>query len=163
MCRPTCWFDVCTRLLAVTLLSLAVAGCTSPGELNLFGRASDGHEKTSAGSPPSAPPQPPDLFMRSIASRDGALGWRQLCPDLQKLVTADAMSAQAAGQRAAEAGQVAKLSVDFVGSRSLRDGNKVRFYMLTAQMADGSAASRVYIVRTEAAGCVNDVRIEDMP
>lgn len=163
MCRPTRWLVVCAPLLTGTLLSLAVAGCTSPGELNLLGRASDGHEKTAAGGARSAPPQPPDLFMRSIASRDGALGWRQLCPDLQKLVTADAMRAQAAGQRAAEAGQVAKLSVDFVGSRSLRGGNKVRFYMLTAEMADGSAASRVYIVRTEAAGCVDDVRIEDMP
>ncbi|HKF19567.1 MAG TPA: hypothetical protein VKF14_20580 [Candidatus Dormibacteraeota bacterium] len=116
---------------------------------------------TAAGDGSKSHPVQSDTFMRSIALRDGALGWRQLCPDLQKLVTENAMRVQADTQKAAEVGRIAKLGIDFVGSRSLRGGTQIRVYVLTADMTDGSAASRVYIVRSEPAGCVEDVQVED--
>src|SRR5262249_13680956 len=153
----------CLFLIGASVLGLAVAGCASPRELGLPGRPAD-HQKvtvTTSGDTGTSRSVQSDTFMRSVALRDGALGWRQLCPDLQKLVTENAMRVQADTQKAAEVGRIAKLGIDFVGGRSLRGGTQIRFYVLTADMTDGSAASRVYIVRSQPAGCVEDVQVED--
>jgi len=163
MCRGTHRPIWCLFLIGASVLGLAVASCAPPGRFDLPGRPSE-HPKvtvTAAGDGSKSHPVQSDTFMRSIALRDGALGWRQLCPDLQKLVTENAMRVQADTQKAAEVGRIAKLGIDFVGSRSLRGGTQIRVYVLTADMTDGSAASRVYIVRSEPAGCVEDVQVED--
>jgi len=163
MCRGTHRPSWCLFLIGAGLLGLAVAGCAPPGQFGLPGRQSN-HQKvtiTAAGDSGKSHSAQSVTFMRSVALRDGALGWRQLCPDLQKLVTENAMRVQAETQKAAEVGRIAKLGIDFVGSRSLRGGTQIRFYVLTADMTDGSAASRVYIVRSQAAGCVEDVQVED--
>jgi len=163
MCRGTHRPIRCLFLIGASVLGLTVAGCASPREFGLPGRPAN-HQKVTVTTPgDSGTPHSvqSDTFMRSVALRDGALGWRQLCPDLQKLVTENAMRVQADTQKAAEVGRIAKLGIDFVGSRSLRGGTQIRFYVLTADMTDGSAASRVYIVRSQPAGCVEDVQVED--
>lgn len=163
MCRGTHRPIWCLFLIGAGVLGLAVTSCAPPGQLDLPGRPSN-HQRvtvTAAGDASKSHSAQADTFMRSVALRDGALGWRQLCPDLQKLVTENAMRVQADTQKAAEVGRISKLGIDFVGSRSLRGGTQIRFYVLTADMTDGSAASRVYIVRSQAAGCVEDVQVED--
>jgi len=153
----------CLFLIGASVLGLAAAGCAPPGQFGLPERQSN-HQKvtvTAAGDSGKSRSAQADTFMRSVALRDGALGWRQLCPDLQKLVTESAMRTQAETQKAAEVGRIARFGIDYVGSRSLRGGTQIRFYVLTADMTDGSAASRVYIVRSQPAGCVEDVQVED--
>jgi hypothetical protein len=156
----------CRILVAASWLPFLVAACTLPSQPRMPVRPP--HQNTTALGPHDrndrsrSRPLPADEFMHSVAARDGALGWRQLCPQLQRVVTRDTMRAQAEGQKTAEAGHVAKIQVDFVGSRPLRPAEQIRFYMLTADMADGSAASRVYIVRTQGAGCVDGVQVDDL-
>ncbi|HKF74574.1 MAG TPA: hypothetical protein VKF59_00395 [Candidatus Dormibacteraeota bacterium] len=163
MCRDTHRLVRCIPLIGAGLLGLAVAGCGPVGQLRLpVPVSSAGREpapSTAVGGATHG--RQSDTFMRSVALRDGALGWRQLCPDLQKVVTEKAMRSQADSQRAAEVGRIARLGIDFVGGRSLRGGTQIRFYVLTADMTDGSAASRVYIVRSQPTGCVEDVQVED--
>lgn len=154
----------CAVLVVASSLPLLAAGCAAPGlpGAQLGQHPQQGSATLGAGARGTSRDLPADEFMRSVAARDGALGWRQLCPQLQRVVTQSMMRAQANGQKAAEAGRVARIRVDFVGSRPLGPQGQVRFYMLTADMRDGSAASRVYIVRTLAAGCVNDVQVDDL-
>ena len=157
--RPT-WS---VSLIGATLLGLTVSGCTQPWQIGLTERSAQRQKVVVAtpGAGSKARSLQSDTFMRSVALRDGELGWRQLCPDLQRVVTESAMRNQADSQKAAEVGRVARLGIDFVGSRSLRGGTSIRFYVLTADMTDGSASSRVFIVRSRPAGCVEDVQVED--
>jgi len=150
-------------LIGASLLGLAVTGCAPPWQLGLPHRSASQPRVAAAmaGAGSRARSLQSDTFMRSVALRDGALGWRQLCPDLQRVVTENAMRNQAESQKAAEVGRVARLAIDFVGSRSLRSGTSIRFYVLTADLTDGSASSRVFIVRSRPAGCVEDVQVED--
>lgn len=163
MCRRTRRPIWCILLIGASLLGLTASGCTPPWHLVLRDRTAPGQKVVVAtpGAASKARSLQSDTFMRSVALRDGELGWRQLCPDLQGVVTESAMRNQADSQKAAEVGRVARLGIDFVGSRSLRSGTSIRFYVLTADMTDGSASSRVFIVRSRPAGCVEDVQVED--
>lgn len=154
----------CATLIATSSLPLLVAGCALPSVPGAHVRPPPQQGTTALGAAgrADAAAVPADRFMHSVAVRDGALGWRQLCPQLQKVVTQDTMRSQADGQKAAEAGHVARIRVDFVGSRPLRPEGQVRFYMLTAVTADGSEATRLYIVRTLRAGCVDGVQVDDL-
>jgi hypothetical protein len=96
--------------------------------------------------------------MHSVETRDGALGWRQLCPDLQSQVSQDALKTEANAQKAAEVGKVRHLRSDFVGGRALASGGQVRFYLMTADLTNGSEAFRGYVLRTQADGCVHDIQ-----
>src|SRR5215471_8523850 len=163
MCRRTRGPVWSISVIGASLLGLAVSGCTPPWHLGLRERTAARQKVVVAtpGAGSKARSLQSDTFMRSVALRDGELGWRQLCPDLQRVVTESAMRNQADSQKAAEVGRVARLGIDFVGSRSLRSGTSIRFYLLTADMTDGSASSRVFIVRSRPAGCVEDVQVED--
>src|SRR6266481_9956790 len=50
-------------------------------------------------------PDPADVFMQSVAKRDGGLGWHQLCPALQAQMPLALLASQVQQQRSAEAGQ----------------------------------------------------------
>src|SRR5262245_33128094 len=153
----------CRLLIAASWLPVLMVGCGLPGQPGAALRPVAPERGSGLGGHSTGShPLPADEFMHSVAARDGALGWRQLCPQLQRMVTQETMRTQADGQRTAEAGRVARIRVDFVGSRTLRPAGQIRFYMLTADMADGSAASRVYIVRTRATGCVDGVQVDDL-
>lgn len=100
---------------------------------------------------------PADLFMQSVITRDGALGWRHLCGDAQAQVPLALVRDQAAAQRVAEAGLGLTLTVDRVGVRPRSGGGEVRVYVVTAHRPDGSQLQRTYTLTTQASGCVAQV------
>jgi hypothetical protein len=101
---------------------------------------------------------PADLFIRSVVTRDGALGWRQLCPSLQSQLSEEDVREAAAAQAASESGSGLELSSVFVAANPQPDGRQLRYYLLTARYKDGSTAERTYIVTTGPGGCVEDVK-----
>jgi hypothetical protein len=135
---------------AVALLVLATA-CASP---------SLPYHKSSVHRGPA--PSRADLFMRSVEVRDGALGWHQLCPDLQSQIPESAVMSAASTQKAAEAGQVKSLRSEPLGTRNLKSGEQIRLYLLTAELAGGAQAMRLYVLHTRAGGCVHAVQTEDV-
>jgi hypothetical protein len=134
---------------ALVLLGLSVSGCANPPQNDLLRR--DLFRRAPSGTRA-------DAFMHSVEIRDGALGWRQLCPDLQAQVSQEALRSQANAQKAAESGKVRRLRFEFVGSRPVGSTGQVRFYLLTAEFRDGSEAFRTYVLSTQADGCVHDVQ-----
>jgi hypothetical protein len=106
----------------------------------------------------SMPMQPADRFMQSIVAEDGALGWRQLCPNVQAQLPLDELVQQANEQRAALQQHSVRLSMQFVGSVPRQGGGSVRIYAVTAHWPDGSTQQRTYSVYTQLSGCVEDVQ-----
>ena len=100
---------------------------------------------------------PADLFMHSVATLDGDLGWNQLCPSVQAQLPRDLVLEQTGAQRLAASEQGVTLSIDYVGDHVRPDGGDVRFYVATAHRADGSVGQKTYIVKTQASGCVESV------
>ena len=111
----------------------------------------------------SASPARADLFMQSVATRDGALGWHQLCPALQARLPIDELKNQASEQKAADVQQGITLTTKYLGSQPQTRGGEMRFYLVTAKRSDGWQAQRIYIVQTQSSGCVNDVQNLDIP
>lgn len=111
----------------------------------------------------STAPARADLFMQSVATRDGALGWRQLCPALQARLPIDELTNQASEQKAADARQGITLTTKYLASQPQTKGGEMRFYLVTAKRPDGWQAQRIYIVQTQSSGCVNDVQNLDIP
>ena len=104
---------------------------------------------------------PADLFIQSVVNRDGSLGWRQLCPALQRQVTEQEVRQQADAQKAAEAGDGLRLKARFLRSEPRSEGGQARYYLLTAHRADGWVGQRTYIVQVGPSGCVQDVQNRD--
>jgi len=100
---------------------------------------------------------PADLFMQSIATEDGDLGWHQLCPELQQQLPHDVLVQQSASQRTLQASQGLSLSVEPVGDRPTPSGGRVHVYVATTHGADGAIGQKVYSVTTRASGCVESV------
>ena len=103
------------------------------------------------------PPAPADLFMQSVATEDGGLGWSQLCPDLQTLLPRDALEQQTEMQRTTQSQMGVTLRIDHVGDRARPTGGEIRFYVATAHAMDGSTGQKTYVVKTHASGCVESV------
>jgi hypothetical protein len=68
---------------------------------------------------------PADLFMQSIVTRDGKLGWQQLCPAVQLETPASQLAQQADAQRVTEADVGLTLNVEFVETRLRPDGARI--------------------------------------
>jgi hypothetical protein len=102
-------------------------------------------------------PAPADLFMQSIASEDGDLGWQQLCPALQDQLPRAVLEQQASAQRTFQLQQGVTLSVEHVGDRPRPSGGEIRFYVATAHRSDGSTGQKTYVIQTQANGCVESV------
>jgi hypothetical protein len=111
----------------------------------------------------STPATRADLFMQSVATRDGALGWHQLCPALQARLSINELSNQASEQKAADASQGITLTAKYLGSQTQTKGGEMRFYLVTAKRPDGWQAQRMYFVQTQPGGCVQDVQSMDIP
>lgn len=99
-----------------------------------------------------------DAFIRSVVTRNGDLGWQQLCLPLQRALPRQTLETQAQAQKAAEAGTGLSLSSTFVSQQSQPQGGEVRVYHLRAQRADGWSGQRTYRVFTANGGCVGDVQ-----
>ncbi len=106
-------------------------------------------------SEPSAAPA--DLFMQSVATLDGDLGWQQLCPAMQAQLPRAVLLEQTGAQRLAASERGVSLSIDHVGDRGRPDGGQIRFYLATAHAADGAVSQKTYIVETQPGGCVESV------
>jgi hypothetical protein len=102
-------------------------------------------------------PTPADVFMQSVASEDGGLGWLQLCPDLQTQLPRDVLEQQTQLQRATQSQTGVTLRIDHVGDRPRPTGGEIRFYVATAHATDGSTGQKTYVVKTQASGCVESV------
>lgn len=110
----------------------------------------------------NSPPTQATLFMQSVVTRDGALGWHQLCPDVQALLPQTVLIREANTQHAADLRQGVTLSMQPLATRSLEKGEKLYLYLVTARKPDGWEAQRVYMVRTRNGGCVKDVKYQDL-
>jgi hypothetical protein len=102
-------------------------------------------------------PAPANLFMQSVVKRDGALGWHQLCPSVQAQLPLSVLANQVEQQRIAESRQGLTLTVDYVGNHPRPQGGQIRLYVVTARRPHGWVGLRMYIVYTQASGCVEDV------
>lgn len=101
---------------------------------------------------------PADLFMQSVVQRDGALGWHQLCPELQTQEPLSLLANEVQQQREVESRQGLSLSMDYIGAHPRSQGGQIRLYVVTAHLPDGWIGQRTYIVYTQASGCVEDVK-----
>jgi hypothetical protein len=101
---------------------------------------------------------PADLFMQSIATEDGDLGWNQLCPTLQEQLPRDVLQQLTMSQRTIASEQGLTLKVEHVGDRPRPTGGEIRFYVATLRTADGSTGQKTYIITTQESGCVEAVQ-----
>jgi|GraSoi_2013_60cm_1033757.scaffolds.fasta_scaffold75809_1 hypothetical protein len=136
------------RTLVWLLVPLLLAGVV--GSVVLFTRPQ------AQGAVPTTVPA--DRFIQSIVTDDGALGWHQLCPDIQARLSIDALVQQANAQRAAVAQQHVRLTMKFVGTQPQQGGGEQRVYLLTAYWPNGMSQQRTFTVLTQPSGCVEDVQ-----
>jgi hypothetical protein len=103
-------------------------------------------------------PTPADLFMHSVASEDGDLGWNQLCPAVQRQLPHDVLVQQTESLRDAHAQTGVTLSIDHLGDWPRTSGGEIRVYVATAHGPDGSSGQKAYVLQTQASGCVESVQ-----
>jgi hypothetical protein len=115
-----------------------------------------------AAGPPGQGPPPGDLFLESVITRNGSLGWQQLCPAIRRQVSEGVVRNQADAQRAAEAGDGLQLTAHYVRSVPRVHSGEIRYYLVTAhRKKDGWVGRRLYIVQTGPGGCVENVENTD--
>jgi hypothetical protein len=93
--------------------------------------------------------------MTSVATRDGALGWQQLCPSARaNLPLGELLQAADAG-RYADASTGTQVSMQLISSLPRPEGGERRVYVATArQPGVEQVLQRTFVVRTQANGCV---------
>jgi hypothetical protein len=101
---------------------------------------------------------PTDVFMQSVVTRDGNLGWHQLCSDVQSQVSLSALVSTTQQQRQAETKEGLRLALAYIGAQARPQGGQIRVYVMTAHLPNGWVGHRTYIVYTQASGCVEDVK-----
>ena len=106
----------------------------------------------------TAPTQPADLFMQSLVTENGDLGWHQLCPDIQARLPRDSLVQQADAMRAAAAQEGVRLTVESVGTRPQQGGWLMHVYRMTAHWTSGAMRQWTYDVLTQPSGCVEDIQ-----
>lgn len=111
---------------------------------------------------PRRSPTHADLFMQSVVTQDGELGWNQLCPDVQALLPQIVLIREANAQHAVDLSQGVTLSMQSLVTQSLKKGGQLSLYLVTAHKSDGWEAQRMYMVRTQNSGCVEDVKYQDL-
>lgn len=110
------------------------------------------------GGLPTPQATPADLFMQSIATEDGTLGWNQLCPSLQVQLPRDVLEQQTQLQRTSHTQAGVTLTINHVGDWPRTSGGQIRVYVATEHAADGSTGQKTYVVQTQASGCVESVQ-----
>jgi hypothetical protein len=103
---------------------------------------------------------PADLFIQSVTQDDGALGWHQLCPDLQAQLPESMLVQQANAQHAQMAQYGITLTSSLIGAEPRAAGGQMRQYLLIAHWPDRSTQQKTYTVFTEPSGCVADISIQ---
>jgi hypothetical protein len=106
----------------------------------------------------SAHSQPADLFMQSLVTENGDLGWHQLCPDIQARLPRDSLVQQADAMRTAAVQEGVRLSVEPVETMPQQGGWFVHVYRMTAHWTSGATRQWTYDVLTQPSGCVEDIQ-----
>ena len=106
----------------------------------------------------SSEPTPADLFMQSVATEDGVLGWSQLCPDVQAQIPRDLLEQHTQQLRATHADTGVTLTVAHIGDWPRTDGGQIRVYVATETDPAGTTGQKTYVLQTEANGCVESVQ-----
>src|SRR5260370_3776400 len=127
-------------LNAVLLLAVCAAGCWRYAQ-NAWGTSA-----TQA-----------DQFMQSIATEDGALGWSQLCPDVQGQLPRTVFERQSLVQPSLQIHPGMSLNIQYVGDVARPTGGEIRFYVATARSTHGATGQKAYTLKTQASGCVESV------
>jgi hypothetical protein len=110
---------------------------------------------TSASLPVRAAAEPPaDTFMHSVASRDGRLGWQQLCAGAQGELPVDVLVQRTDALRVADAAAGISVRISFVGADPRPEGGERRTYLATAWQLGEPLTQKTFVVRTQADGCV---------
>lgn len=110
------------------------------------------------GAQQKASPTPADLFMQSVMTQDGGLGWNQLCPELQAQIPKIELIREANVQHASDLSQKVSLSMEPLGVHALAKTGALHLYLVTARKPDGWESQRIYAVMTRSGGCVADVQ-----
>src|SRR5258708_12636842 len=90
---------------------------------------------------------PADLFMQSVATEDGGLGWSQLCPDLQVQLPRTVLEQQTQLQRTTQGQMGVALKIDHVGDRPQPTGGEIRFNSATALSTASSTCPNTYLAQ----------------
>jgi hypothetical protein len=101
---------------------------------------------------------PADLFMQSIVTEDGDLGWNQLCPSLQQQMPRETLEQLTATQRSIASDRGISLTVERIGDRPRPNGGEFRFYIATLHTEDGAIGQKIYVITTQASGCVEAIQ-----
>jgi hypothetical protein len=101
---------------------------------------------------------PADLFMQSVATEDGSLGWNQLCPALQVQLPRDVLMQQTDTLRSSHAQTGVTLTIQHIGDWPRTTGGEIRVYVATAHAPGGSTGQKTYVLQTQASGCVESVQ-----
>src|SRR5258708_8067201 len=124
------------------------------------GSAGASNASTSGTHGQTAQTQPADQFMHSLVTEDGALGWRQLCPNIQAQLPQDGLVPPANAMRPTAARAGVWLTVGSIGTHSQPDGEALHVYRVTMPCPTGTRQQRTYSVLTQSSGCVEDVQTE---
>ena len=103
-------------------------------------------------------PAPADLFMQSVATEDGNLGWNQLCPALQTQLPREVLQQQTETLRSSHAQTGVTLTINHIGDWPRATGGEIRVYVATARAPGGSTGQKTYVLQTQASGCVESVQ-----
>jgi hypothetical protein len=103
--------------------------------------------------------------MQAIIAHDGQRAWQQLCPPIQGKLSPAALATLADSQAVSQPDpqatstthQDARLGVDYVGTHKWAAGGQVRVYVVTTHWASGADAGTLFIIRTQASGCVDGI------
>ncbi len=151
---------VASAVLLVILIAVLL-GLGAPGPPHaMAARAASlvpPHMGTSASTANPSATLPADVFMQAIIAHDGQRAWQQLCPAVQGKLSPAALATLADSQATSTTHQAAHLGVDYVGAHKWADGGQVRVYVVTAHWASGADAGTLYIIRTQASGCVDGI------
>lgn len=138
------------RLVLGWVMLLIVCAALAGGSAFAYSVFARGEQK--------AAPTPADLFMQSVMTQDGGLGWNQLCPELQAQIPKIELIREANVQHASDLSQKVSLSMEPLGVHALAKTGALHLYLVTARKPDGWESQRIYAVMTRSAGCVEDVQ-----
>lgn len=109
---------------------------------------------------PFAPTQPADWFIQSIVTEDGALGWHQLCPDIQAQLPENVLVQQANTMHAEAAREGVWPTVEPMGTSTQSGGGVIHTYRVTVHWPNGATQQQTFSVLTQPSGCVEDVQMQ---
>jgi hypothetical protein len=98
-----------------------------------------------------------DVFMHSVETRDGRLGWQQLCVAAQSELPLDELVHETDALQAADRASGMRVNMTFVRSEPRPEGGERRYYLATARRGSDPLIQRTFVVRTQADGCVEAV------